>query len=203
MPQSGQEHTARRFQSFDTALDSENASPRSRDDYECELPPEVRAELNRPKRPRILGGAKRATLDPAVKGRLYLVIIVAALVLGGTALGPWRQWDAERAQDRKAISHPLAPQPAPVPTVNPWRAQLALHPEQFPYANAAPRAALVKLPPPRAQLVRLPEWRVGETRPVLMPYNLEVSATYGGQLDQRACCIDKDARPRASGHTPT
>jgi hypothetical protein len=38
------------------------------------------------------------------------------------------------------------------------------------------------LPPPKAQLVRLPEWKVGETQPVLMPYNLEVLATYKGKL---------------------
>src|SRR5262249_30096053 len=37
-----------------------------------------------------------------------------------------------------------------------------------------PQAALVKLPPPRAQLISLPEWKVGETRPVSMPYNLGV-----------------------------
>ena len=49
----------------------------------------------------------------------------------------------------------------------------------------APRAVLVKLPPPRAQLVRLPEWKVGETRPVLMPYNLEVLATYRGRLQSQ------------------
>jgi hypothetical protein len=41
---------------------------------------------------------------------------------------------------------------------------------------------LIKLPPPRAQLVRLPEWRIGEQRPVMMPYNLEVLATYRGRL---------------------
>ena len=29
---------------------------------------------------------------------------------------------------------------------------------------------------------RLPEWRVGETRPVMMPYNFEVLATYKGRL---------------------
>jgi hypothetical protein len=28
----------------------------------------------------------------------------------------------------------------------------------------------------------LPEWRIGEQRPVTMPYNLEVLATYRGQL---------------------
>jgi hypothetical protein len=46
----------------------------------------------------------------------------------------------------------------------------------------APRAVLVKLPPPKAHLVRLPECKVGERRPVMMPYNVEVLATYKGQL---------------------
>ena len=41
---------------------------------------------------------------------------------------------------------------------------------------------MVRLPPPRAQLMHLPEWRIGEQRPVVMPYNLEVLATYKGQM---------------------
>jgi hypothetical protein len=39
----------------------------------------------------------------------------------------------------------------------------------------------MKLPPPRAQLVSS-EWKVGEIRAVMMPYNLEVLATYKGRL---------------------
>jgi hypothetical protein len=39
--------------------------------------------------------------------------------------------------------------------------------------------------PPRAQLVRLPEWRIGEQRPVLMPYNLQVLATLKGRLQSQ------------------
>jgi len=68
--------------------------------------------------------------------------------------------------------------------VSAWREYITQHPEQFPYAKAAPRATLVKLPEyaPRAQLLRLPEWKVGETRPVLMPYNLQALATFRGQM---------------------
>jgi len=108
------------------------------------------------------------------------LLLVTALLIGGAAITLWRQRDAERAKTNKAISQPLAPQSTPtsVQTLNTWRAQLAAHPEQFPYVNAAPRATLVKLLSPRAQLVRLPEWRVGETRPVMMPYNLEVLTSY-------------------------
>jgi len=38
------------------------------------------------------------------------------------------------------------------------------------------------LPPPRAQLIRLPEWRIGEERPVTMPYGVEVAARLKGKL---------------------
>src|SRR5215469_11672878 len=46
----------------------------------------------------------------------------------------------------------------------------------------APRAVLVKLPPPRAELVRLPEWRLGEERQLLMPSGLKVLGRYKGRL---------------------
>src|SRR5262249_29889803 len=82
------------------------------------------------------------------------------------------------------------PQPVSIPSPTPgqassWREYIAQHPEQFPYKDAAPRASLVKLPPPRAQLVRLPEWKVGEQRPVMMPYHLEALATYRGRLESQ------------------
>jgi len=116
----------------------------------------------------------------AARSVSFALLLVTALLIGGAAITLWRQRDAERAKTNKAISQPLAPQSTPtsVQTLNTWRAQLAAHPEQFPYVNAAPRATLVKLLSPRAQLVRLPEWRVGETRPVMMPYNLEVLTSY-------------------------
>jgi hypothetical protein len=188
-----QEYTTRRFQSFDT----ENTPPGYDAGYECELPPDVRTELVAPKRPRILGRSKKVVLEPALKTRLSLVLLVAALVIGGLVINLWRQsgnlekqgsQKVERAKTNKAISQPLAqeptpqPTPTPGPTVSTWREYIAQHPEQFPFAKPAPRAALVKLPPPRAQLVRVPEWRIGETRPVLMPYNLQVLATFRGQL---------------------
>jgi len=49
-------------------------------------------------------------------------------------------------------------------------------------APYAPRAELLRLPPPRAQLIRLPQWRIGEERPVMMPYGLEVTARLKGKL---------------------
>jgi len=185
MPQPNQEQTARRFQAFDT----ENTPSRSQADYECELPPEVRTELNRPKRPRILGRSKAATLKAGVKWPLYLAAVIAVLIIGTTV---WRQRDtAERAKTNKAISQPLAPQPASVPasTSGPTvsgREYLANNPP-------VPRAVLVKSAP-RAQLVKLPPSRtreVGESPPLVigqhylatMPYNVEVLATYRGQMD--------------------
>jgi hypothetical protein len=50
----------------------------------------------------------------------------------------------------------------------------------------APRAMLVKLPPPRAKLIRLPEWRIGESRAVLLPYGVQAIATYKGRLSSEA-----------------
>ena len=110
--------------------------------FDCELPPDVRTELNRPKRPRILGRQKTATLNAGANWPLYLVLLGCALVIGGS-LATWRQGQtAERA--RKAISQPTpAPQPVPItppPTPGPTesgRAYLANNPP-------APRAMLVK-----------------------------------------------------------
>jgi hypothetical protein len=68
-----QEHTTRRFQSFDT----ENTPPRYDEGYECELPPEVRTELHRPKRARILGRPKPTRIAPLTKGHLYFVLCSA------------------------------------------------------------------------------------------------------------------------------
>jgi len=76
-----QESLAGRFQSFDT-----------------ELPPSARTELVAPRRPRILGRKTPATLpEPSTKGPLYLVLLVAAMVIGGAATTLWRQQEAERA----------------------------------------------------------------------------------------------------------
>jgi hypothetical protein len=55
--------------------------------------------------------------------------------------------------------------------------------ESYIAAHRVARATLVKLPPFRDQLIRLPQWGIRETRPVMMPYNIEVLATYRGDLD--------------------
>src|SRR5262245_12799894 len=104
MPQSGQEHAARRFQSFDT----ENAAPRYDNGYDCELPPDMRSELGAPRRPRILRRKTQSRLKPAAKWPLYLAVFIAVMVVGGL-IATWRREDtAERAKTDKAISQPLA-----------------------------------------------------------------------------------------------
>jgi hypothetical protein len=174
MPQSNQEYTAWRFKSFDN-------------NYECELPPDVRAEFRRPKRARVL----RYPSDPGSLRRLILSgFVVLAVIAGGIAT--WTQQQSkEPVKTGKAISEPIpaptsqrtlitpmpTPEPAPTPHTS-WQSYIAAH--------QAPRAMLVKLSPPRAQLVRLPDWNVGETRPVMMPYNIEVLARYKGRLTSEA-----------------
>jgi hypothetical protein len=107
------------------------------------------------------------------------VLLICAVTLGGAITTLWHQQEAERAR-AKAISQPLAPQPTPTPgpTVSTGREYFANHPR-------APRAELFKLPPPRAQLIRLRQWKVGETRSVMMPYHLEALATYRGRLESQ------------------
>jgi hypothetical protein len=85
------------------------------------------------------------------------------------------------AAAKATIAH-LQPTPTPGPSVSRPESSARAPEELFRPATTAPRAVLVKLPPPRAELVRLPEWRIGEERPVMMPYNLEVRATYKGRL---------------------
>ena len=170
MPRPDQEQTARRFQSFDT----ENG-------YDCELPPSVRSELVTPRRPPIADRPNLVKSQP--RGPLYFVLLVAALVLGGTAANLWRQWDASSARGEHVSPPPLAPQPAqtlsaPTPIPAP-RAMLAKD-------RVGPRAQLVAHPVPRAQLVALPPaWPplfVGGLYLATMPYNLQVLAVYRGEL---------------------
>src|SRR5262249_17853919 len=173
MPQTHQDHTARRFYTSE---------------FDCELPRNIRNELVAPRRPRIL---KRPVQEPlcAPSGVPKWLIAFGLLALILLCVVNSRQRERttallERAKASQIISVPTpqpqpTPTPAPTPELSPyhdWQSYLAAQ------QRRAPRAALVKLPPPRAQLISLPEWKVGETRPLTMPYNLEVLATYKGQL---------------------
>ena len=176
MPQSNQDYTARRFRSFHTCDDG-----RSGAGYDIELPEQARLELGRLRHPRILERPKKTPLNPAERTKLYLSVFVA-LSLAAGLIASWVNYKSPEI--RAAISLPTpTPQPTVVPSPTPgparsWQEYIANNPP-------APRATLVKLPPPRAQLVRLPEWKVGEQRPVMMPYHLEALATYGGRLESQ------------------
>jgi hypothetical protein len=85
-------------------------------DFDCELPPEARAELTPPpKRPRILA---RPVKMPVPYGRIVFLLIAAAVLVSAVNVGTvalWRRVEAERART-KAL--PTAPTPAP-PVVAP------------------------------------------------------------------------------------
>ena len=173
MPQSNQEYTARRFQSFHTCDDAGYGAG-----YDTELPPNARDELITPRRPRILERKKPIELNPSAPAiPWYFLFFVALVLVGGVAGHLWRQWEAERT-----ISQPVPaphPSPAPLPPGSADRWKEYLPTEQ----TRAPRAELLKLPPPRAQLVRLPEWKLSEERQLIMPYGLKVLGRYKGRLD--------------------
>jgi len=158
--------------------------------YDCELPTGVRTELVAPKRPRILGRKTSLKLNPAAKWPLYLAALIAVLIVGGAAL-LWRQQEAERASSKRAVSQPLAPQPAQTaaPTPGPARSWGEYLTNKAPAPRAtlvqprAPRAQLVRPPVARAQLIPdLPHLIPGQRYLATMPYNLEVLATYRGEM---------------------
>jgi hypothetical protein len=82
------------------------ASPRfSTDEFDCELPPEVRTELVAPKRPRILG--RPVKVPP---GRRVIVLAVLVLVLAvGVVVAFW-SW--QRQSETSAAAPVLPAQPA-------------------------------------------------------------------------------------------
>jgi len=140
MPQSNQEHTARRFQ------------PSS---YECELPLDLRSELEAPppKRPRILGRPRSAPTAP--RWPFYVVMAISLIVLAGALYATWRQGQSAERARTKAISQPaLALQPTPTAPGPAKRAPSANNPPapRATLVHRVPRATLVKLPPPKAQL---------------------------------------------------
>ena len=169
-----EENPARRIQSFDTLL-----------------PDDVWAEFKRPKRPRTPG-----RLEPPGGNILWLAgaIVFGAIILAfAIGLVGWHE-ARQLMGDLSAVPSMPVKQPAATaePTATPTQTGVAtlrpgLGPTPGPrpglaVAPYAPRAELVKLPPPRAQLIRLPEWRIGEERPVMMPYGLEIVARFRGKL---------------------
>jgi hypothetical protein len=136
----------------------ENAARRNQS-FDTVLPDQVRFQFTRPKRPRV-----SSPLEPPDRNTLWLAV---AIVLGAIilAIGMGRAGRNETPQ--------LVAVREPVQAANTAsRSELAV----------APRATLLKLPPPRAVLVRLPQWRIGGERLVMMPYGLEVVARLKGRL---------------------
>jgi hypothetical protein len=143
-----EENSARRIQSFDTVL-----------------PDEVRVEFARPKRPRILG-----PLEPHDGNILWLAgaIVFGAIILAVGIVVAGRHETQQLAATQEPNSAAANAQIA-VPTLAPTIDRKPAPRSELAAAPYAPRATLVKLPPPRAGLVRLPQWRIGEERPVMMP----------------------------------
>jgi hypothetical protein len=171
-----EEKSARRIQSFDTVL-----------------PDEVWVEFSRSKRPptpRRLEALDRNTLWLAGAIVFGAIILAVAIGLAGWREAPKRVPDVSAVPGMPVKQAAVTPEPtsaitptqprvlSPTPMLDPTsrpRSELA----RAPYA---PRAELLRLPPPRAQLIRLPEWRIGEERPVMMPYGVEVAARLKGKL---------------------
>jgi hypothetical protein len=154
-----EENSARRIQSFDTVL-----------------PDDVRVKFARPQWPRILD-----RLEFPDRNILWLAgAIVFGAMIVALAIGlPGRHETQQTAAMPEPTSTARPAQIAPPP---PTPALAAAGRPALTAAATAPRATLVKLPPPRAVLVRLPQWRIGEGRPVMMPYGLEVAARLNGRL---------------------
>ena len=165
-----EEKSARRIQSFDTVL-----------------PNQVRVEFTRPKRPPTL-----RRLEPPDGNTLWLAgaIVFGAIILA-LAIGLAARHETQQLMpDGSAVPGMVVRQPAatPEPTsaVTPTQPAVAaptLGPRsEFAVAPHAPRAEVVRLPPPRAQLMRLPEWHIGEDRSLMMPYGLQVAARLRGKV---------------------
>jgi hypothetical protein len=155
------ESVARRFQSFDT-----------------ELPDEVRVEFARSKRSRVVDRSQ-----PIDRNTLWLAgaILSGAIIL---ALGMGAGGRRETQQPAPTLEPNSAAKPRQigVPTLAPTIDRKPASGSEVVATPYAPRATLVKWAPPRAILVRLPQWRIGEERPVMMPYGLQVAALLKGRL---------------------
>jgi hypothetical protein len=105
------------------------------------------------------------------------------MIAGGVATTWRREQMAERAKTNKAISQVLAPQPtsSPImPAPEPSAHELAIL--FCGTTNKGAASCVSQIAPAQSSLVRLPEWRVGEQRPVTIPYGVKVLARYKGRL---------------------
>jgi hypothetical protein len=140
-----QDYSARRRQEFEYPGAVGSTPPRYDAGYECEPPPDVRAELGRPRRAQILKQpSDRPAPDPQA---LMLRFVVLAVIAGGIA-----NWLHPAGASRALAIH-VEPSPVPPPEPTPEPAPHSNWESDTP-SHSAPRAPLMKLPPPRAQLVR-------------------------------------------------
>jgi K+ potassium transporter len=154
-----EENSARRIQSFDTVL-----------------PDDVRAAFTGRQRRGILGRFEFPDRNILwLTGAIVFGAMMVALAIG---LRGQHQTQPTAAMPEPTSSARPAQNASPLPTP----ALAAVGRPALDTAATASQATLVKLPPPRAVLVRLPQWHVGEERPVMMPYGLEVEARLKGRL---------------------
>lgn len=155
--------------------------------YDCELPPNVRAELEvpPPRRPQIL---EKPAPDPAFRSRLVLALLAILMVVGGFVMVLTQP--PRVTQEKPAVQ----PSPIPVPVVQPTPVQSPIPPvptperlEPAPAPVAQPevrraelvtrRAELVSLPAPRAKLVAIP---LGSWTQLIMPDGSREYALFRG-----------------------
>jgi hypothetical protein len=156
------ENPARRIQSFETVL-----------------PDWLRAEFTRAKKPCIPG--QPAFHDQNIRWLAAAIVfgsMMVALAIGLAGRHEMQQLAARTQEPASTTTATHFVVPAQTPAVD-QKPTPRSGPAVAPYA---PRATLVKLPPPRAVLVRLPQWRIEEQRPVMMPYGLQVAARLKGRL---------------------
>jgi hypothetical protein len=177
MSQFNQQSTARRFTAFHTCC------PPYSEGYECELPEQARRELLPPKRPHILHRPLSAPHGRGCFLKWVGAFGLSAIILVSVIANYSRQHSAPAA-------------PAPDLVLEHSKALLAQQQAQqsgsdgTAYGKAgvigrreAPRAVLVQASAPRAELIgHLPPGRTDKLWPMLMPYGIEVLATYKGRL---------------------
>src|SRR5215469_8497045 len=109
MPQSAQDNTARRFQSFD----NENTPPRYDAGYDCEPPPDVREELRHPRRARILHRTERGARAGIWKW-VFAVGLCALILVCVIA-----HYGQQRESATPAVKAMPTPHPAPTSAATP------------------------------------------------------------------------------------